>query len=58
MICVLCVVCDDGCFINNVLTHTFVMQWVCMRVPTVTVVCINVIRLAFHNYACVVACDN
>ena len=43
VLCVLCVVCDDGCFVNNVLTHTLVLQWACMLVPTVTVVCINVL---------------
>ena len=58
VLCVLCVVCDDGCFVNNVLTHTLVLQWACMCIPTVTVVCINVLWLASPNYACIVACDN
>ena len=57
VLCVLCVVCVDCCFVYNVLTHAIVLQWACMCVPTVTVVCTNVLRLAFPKYACAVACD-
>ena len=39
------------CFVYNVL----VLQWACVLVPTVTVLCTDVLWLAFPNYACVVA---
>ena len=58
MLCVLRVASKNCCFVYNVLTHALVLQWACVLVPAVTVLCANVLWLAFPNYACVVACDN
>ena len=58
MLCVLCVACVDGCFVENALTHALVLQWACMLVRTATLVCTNVLVLDFPNYAYAVACDN
>ena len=53
MLCVLCVACVNCCFVYNVLIHALVLQWACVLVPTATVVCTNVLWLAFPNNACV-----
>ena len=51
MLCVLCVACCiNFCFVYNVLTHALVLQWACVLVPTVTVLCTNVLCSAFPNY--------
>ena len=46
VLCVLCVACINGCFVYNVLTHALVLQWACVLVPTVTVLCDNLLWLA------------
>ena len=48
-LCVLCVACVHCCFVSNVLIHALVLQWACVLVPTVTVVCTNVLWFAFPN---------
>ena len=51
VLCVLCVACINGCFVYIVLTHALVLQWACVLVPTVTILCTNVLCLNFPNYA-------
>ena len=45
VLCVLCVACVNCCFVYNVLTHALVLQWACVLIPIVTVLCANALWL-------------